>query len=106
MGHQLKWHRREGEALQTVADEMLPEVIPEIELQGRPAERLTLVDAAIARLRELRRALAGENEKARYEFYSPHVNASVWPWTVAGWTLAVIVMLLFLAMWLRSSVTP
>jgi len=85
---------------------MPSDVIPEITLEGSPADRLKVLDAAMTRLRELRRALAGENEKARYEFYSPHVNASVWPWTVAGWTLAVIVMLLFLAMWLRSSVTP
>jgi hypothetical protein len=102
MGRPLNWHRREEQAPDSVADAMRPHVIPQLELKGTPAERLTLIDAAIARLRELRRALAGENEKAPYEFYSPYLNAPVWPWTVAGWSLAAIFMLLFLITWLRS----
>ena len=79
------------------------EVIPEIELRGSPRERLKLLDAAIARLRELRRALAGEDDGAPpYELYGPHINSPVWPWTVAGWAFAVIFLMLFLITWLRS----
>jgi len=37
-----------------------------------------------------------------HELDSPHINAPVWPWTVAGWTLAVVFMLLFVITWLRS----
>jgi hypothetical protein len=82
---------------------MPPDVIPEIELTGSPAERLKLLDAAIARLRELRRALTEDEADAPpYELLGPYINAPVWPWTVAGWTLAVMFMLLFLITWLRS----
>ena len=83
-------------------DDIPPQAIPEIELTGTRTERLRALDAAIARLRELRRALAGDNDKAPYELYSPYIHAPVWPWTVAGWTLAVVFLLLFLITWLSS----
>jgi hypothetical protein len=36
------------------------------------------------------------------EVYGRYINAPVWPWTVAGWALAVIFMLLFVMTWLGS----
>ena len=80
------------------------QVIPAVELRGSRVDRLRTLDAAIARLQSVRRALSREPVPGApsNEFYGPHVNAPVWPWTVAGWTLAVVFMLLFLITWLRS----
>jgi hypothetical protein len=33
---------------------------------------------------------------------SPHINAPVWPWSLAGWAFAVASLVMFLASWLRS----
>jgi hypothetical protein len=33
---------------------------------------------------------------------SPHINAPVWPWSVAGWLFAAIVIVLFVAAWSHS----
>jgi hypothetical protein len=84
------------------APDDMPQVIPQVELRGSRVERLNAIDAMIARLRELRRALAGENEHVPFEVYGPYINAPVWPWTVAGWTMAAIFLLLFLITWLGS----
>lgn len=81
-----------------------PVVIPAVELRGSLLDRLQTLDAAIARLQSARRALSREPVPGApsNEFYGRHINAPVWPWTVAGWTLAVILMVLFLITWLRS----
>ena len=36
------------------------------------------------------------------EVDSPYINAAVWPWSVAGWTLATLFMLFFLVAWIRA----
>lgn len=81
-----------------------PVVIPAVELTGSRFDRLRTLDAAIARLQAARRNLLREPIAGAppNEYFGPHVNAPVWPWTVAGWTLAVVFMLLFLITWLRS----
>jgi hypothetical protein len=81
-----------------------PVIIPAIELRGSAIDRLRTLDAAIARLQSMRRAAARTPVPGApaNEFYGPYVNAPVWPWTVAGWALAVVFMLLFLMAWLRS----
>jgi hypothetical protein len=81
-----------------------PVLIPAVELRGTLVDRLRTLDAAIARLQSARRALSREPVPGApsNEFYGPYINAPVWPWTVAGWTLAVVFMLLFLMTWLRS----
>ena len=30
---------------------------------------------------------------------SPYINAPVWPWSVAGWSFAAMLILLFIAAW-------
>lgn len=81
-----------------------PVVIPSVELRGSLVDRLRTLDAAIRRLQSMRRGLSREPVPGGppNEVYGPHINAPVWPWTVAGWTLAVVFMLLFLITWLRS----
>jgi hypothetical protein len=81
-----------------------PTVIPAVELRGSLVDRLRTLDAAIARLQSARRALSREPVPGApsHEFYGRYINAPVWPWAVAGWTLAVIFMLLFLTTWLSS----
>jgi|SoiMethySBSTD1v2_1073268.scaffolds.fasta_scaffold880988_1 hypothetical protein len=32
----------------------------------------------------------------KYEFDSPYINAPVWPWSAAGWSLATMFVVLFL----------
>jgi hypothetical protein len=32
----------------------------------------------------------------RSEFDSPYIDAPVWPWSMAGWSLAALFVLLFL----------
>ena len=79
------------------------QVIPQNDLLGTRTERLSALDALIARLRELRRALADDGtDTAPNELYGPYINAPVWPWTVAGWGLALFFMLMFLITWLQS----
>ena len=33
---------------------------------------------------------------------SPHIDAPVWPWSVVGWLLVAITLLMFVGAWLRS----
>ena len=35
-----------------------------------------------------------------YEFDSPHINAPVWPWSLAGYSVAALILGLFLYAWL------
>jgi hypothetical protein len=37
-----------------------------------------------------------------HEFDSPHINAPVWPWSLAGWSLAGLLVFLFLFAWLHG----
>jgi hypothetical protein len=37
-----------------------------------------------------------------YEFGSPHIDATVWPWSIAGWSLAALLVLLFVLARLSS----
>jgi hypothetical protein len=81
-----------------------PVVIPAVELHGSLVDRLRTIDAAITRLQSARRALSREPVPGApaNEVYGRYINAPVWPWTVAGWALAVIFMLLFVMTWLGS----
>jgi len=37
-----------------------------------------------------------------YEFDSPHIHAPVWPWSLAGYSIAALLVLLFLLAWLSA----
>jgi hypothetical protein len=43
-----------------------------------------------------------EKHGANGEVYGPHIDAPVWPWTLAGWSLAALYILLALAAWLSA----
>ena len=36
------------------------------------------------------------------EVYGPYIDAPVWPWSLAGWSLATLYLLLTFASWLSS----
>ena len=82
----------------------MPEVIPPVELQGSRADRLRTLDAAIARLQALKRAVAGEPATVTppSELHGPYINAPVWPWFVAGCVLGALFVLLFVVAWSYS----
>jgi hypothetical protein len=42
-------------------------------------------------------------ERPSYEVDSPHINASSWPWIVAGVAICALHVLLFLVAWLQHS---
>jgi hypothetical protein len=75
-----------------------PVMIPSVELRGTLCERLATLDASIARLQRLRRAIVGDAEisdKRAYELHGPYINAPVWPWFVAGWVIGALFVLMF-----------
>lgn len=77
-----------------------PEVIPQLELRGSPAERVRAIDAAIIRLEVLRGSLSGEPVRPRpFEVQGPYINAPVWPWFAAGWFLGAVCVLMFSVAW-------
>jgi hypothetical protein len=39
--------------------------------------------------------VSGKSDARSYEFESPYINAPLWPWSVAGWSLAALFALLF-----------
>lgn len=81
----------------------MPEVIPPVELHGSPGHRLRTLDAAIARLQALRRAIAGEPTPIPPpELHGPYINAPVWPWFAAGCVLGALFVLLFVVAWSYS----
>jgi hypothetical protein len=41
-------------------------------------------------------------ENADYEFDSPHINAPLWPWSLAGYSIAAFLTGLFLYSWLSA----
>lgn len=77
----------------------VPDVIPQVELKGSVADTVRAIDAAIARLARIRAALANESLPMPVEPRGPYINAAVWPWTVAGWSLAALFLVLFLIAW-------
>ena len=81
------------------SDDGTPVLIPAVELNGSPQERLRTLDAALRHLQHVRSALIGEAPvSSRYESRGPYINAPVWPWFTAGWVLgALFVLLLLLA---------
>jgi hypothetical protein len=82
----------------------IPDVVPPVTLTGSVEDKVRAIDAAIADLVRLRVALGGKPPASvqRSELYGPHINDPVWPWTVAGWSLAFLFLILFLVTWLRS----
>jgi hypothetical protein len=50
-------------------------------------------------LARIRAALANESLPMPVEPRGPYINAAVWPWTVAGWSLAALFLVLFLIAW-------
>ena len=75
-----------------------PEVLPAVELTGSRAERLRTIDASIARLQALKRALMGElgaEPPVSTELYGPYLHAPVWPWFLAGWVVGALFVLMF-----------
>lgn len=48
--------------------------------------------------------LAGESVPGApaYEIYGRHVNAPVWPWVAAGWSISALFALLFILSWSLS----
>jgi hypothetical protein len=78
----------------------VPEVIPAVELHGSRADRLRTLDAAIARLQALKRAIGGEPAATPpSELHGPYINAPVWPWFAAGCVLGALFVLLFVVAW-------
>jgi hypothetical protein len=41
----------------------------------------------------------GNAAPPRYELHEPDIAAPMWPWTVAGWTLAALLVLTSLLAW-------
>jgi hypothetical protein len=77
-----------------------PDVVPQLELRGSQAEKLRAIDAAIIRMEILRESLAGEPARPRPpEVQGPYINAPVWPWFAAGWSLGVLCVLMFIVAW-------
>ena len=37
-----------------------------------------------------------------YEYHSPRMNAPVWPWSLAGYSMAALWLLLLLLAWLGA----
>jgi hypothetical protein len=74
-----------------------PVIIPAVELRGSLADRLRMLDAAIAREQELRRTIAGEalSEEPPSELHGPYLHAPVWPWFAAGWVVGALFVLMF-----------
>ncbi len=79
-------------------------MIPSVELKGTHADKVKTLDVAIARLDELRTALAGQPVPGAppYELYGRYINAPVWPWFAAGWVLGALFVVLFVVAWSYS----
>ena len=44
----------------------------------------------------------GDRSGASSDVYGPYIDAPVWPWSVAGWSVAVLCVLLALVAWLSA----
>jgi hypothetical protein len=42
-------------------------------------------------------------DRPSYERDSPHINAPTWPWALAGWTVSMLHLLLFVVAWLQRT---
>jgi hypothetical protein len=42
-------------------------------------------------------------ERPSYERDSPYINAPIWPWALAGWTISALHLFLFLAAWMQQA---
>jgi hypothetical protein len=74
----------------------VPETIPAVLLRGSDADKLKTLDAAMARLQELRGRLVGEPAAPEApEIRGRYLHAPVWPWFAAGWILGALFMLMF-----------
>ena len=73
-------------------------IIPAVELTGSQRERLRLIDAQIARLERLRRALVGAEKTGQgsHEYASPIIGEPSWPWCTAGVLLGALFVVLAL----------
>ena len=76
-----------------------PQVIPSVELTGSRADKLRTLDAAIARLQQIRNTLTWEALVPPYELHGRYINAPVWPWFVAGWIVGALFVVVFLVAW-------
>jgi hypothetical protein len=47
-------------------------------------------------------ATMADSRTKGYEFDSPYIDAPVWPWSVAGWSLAALLVALFVLAGLRA----
>jgi len=82
-----------------------PQDLPPTPRTGSPADRLHAIEGLIARLERMRATLIEEEEAPPApgsELYGPYVDAPVWPWLLAGWTLGAGLLLLFVVGWVRS----
>ena len=60
-----------------------------------PYELFTIFSTLLYVARSYGQDMASENKPPNVR-WSPHVDAPVWPWLLAGWLLAVLFMLLFI----------
>jgi hypothetical protein len=72
-------------------------IIPPLELQGSPSDRLRALDESIRRLQQIRRSLVGDAAplEAPSELHGPYLHAPVWPWFLAGWIIGALFVLMF-----------
>jgi hypothetical protein len=93
-----------GAADQRAADEPMPHVIPAIELKGSAAERLRAIEAAIARLQQLRIVLGGDPvaHLPPREIHGRYIDAPVWPWFAAGWIIGALFVTSVIVAWTYS----
>jgi len=69
---------------------------------GSAGRTLRTLDSAIASLQQLKTALTDESptQPTPVERQGPYLNAPVWPWVAAGWTVGALFVLLFLVAWI------
>jgi len=78
------------------SDLSLPPAIPAVPLTGSRAEKLRIIEASIAHLKELRPLLVDDPlAPVVPELRGRYLNAPVWPWFAAGWIVGALFVLMF-----------